>query len=141
MDCAACGEQHESAALHGLAISSWNNWQDVLSWDQGDGLESVDPARIRRLIEREFGVRLAISSVWRTLQRMGWSVHRPASGARPQNSAAVMQWTPARGSIREKPSAAVGMIRDRQDEISLPHASSGAGLRTAAQGVGTGRDL
>ena len=58
--------------------------------------------RIRKLIEREFGVRLSISSVWRTLQRMGWSVHRPASGARSQNSAAVMQWTPARGSIPRK---------------------------------------
>jgi len=58
--------------------------------------------RIRRLIEREFGVRLSISSVWRTLRRMGWSVHRPASGARPQNSAAVMQWTPARGSLPRK---------------------------------------
>jgi transposase len=58
--------------------------------------------RIRRLIEREFGVRLSTSSVWRTLQRMGWSVHRPANGARAQGLAAVMQWTPARSSIPKK---------------------------------------
>jgi transposase len=58
--------------------------------------------RIRRLIEREFGVRLSISSVWRTLQRMGWSVHRAANGTRPQSSPAVMQWTPSRGSIPRK---------------------------------------
>ena len=58
--------------------------------------------RIRRLIEREFGVRLATSSVWRTLQRMGWSVHRAANGSRPQNPAAVMQWMPERGSIPKK---------------------------------------
>jgi transposase len=32
--------------------------------------------RIRALIEREFGVRLAASSVSRTLRRMGWSVQR-----------------------------------------------------------------
>jgi transposase len=58
--------------------------------------------RIRRLIEREFGVRLATSSVWRTLQRMGWSVHRSANGARPHSAAAVMQWMPARGSVPKK---------------------------------------
>jgi len=58
--------------------------------------------RIRRVIEREFSVRLSTSSVWRTLQRMGWSVHRPTNGARSQGTAAVMQWTPARGSIQKK---------------------------------------
>ena len=58
--------------------------------------------RIRRLIEREFGVRLAISSVWRTLQRMGWSVHRPANGARSQNAAPLMQWMPSRRSFPTK---------------------------------------
>ncbi len=52
--------------------------------------------RIGALIQREFGVRLAASSVWRTLQRMGWSVQRPASRARQQNSAAVMQWKQTR---------------------------------------------
>ena len=49
-------------------------------------------ARIGVLIQREFGVRLAASSVWRTLQRMGWSVQHPAPRALQQNPAAVMQW-------------------------------------------------
>jgi transposase len=52
--------------------------------------------RIGALIQREFGVRLAASSVWRTLQRMGWSVQPSASRARQQNSAAVMQWKQTR---------------------------------------------
>ena len=52
--------------------------------------------RIGVLIEHEFGVRLAASSVWRTLQRMGWSVQHPASRARQQNPAAAMQWKQTR---------------------------------------------
>jgi transposase len=47
------------------------------------------------LIEREFGVRLAPSSVWRTLRRMGWSLQRPTSRTRQQNPA-VMQWKQTR---------------------------------------------
>ena len=58
--------------------------------------------RIRKLLEREFGVRLSISSVWRTLQRMGWSVQRAANGTRPQSSAAMMQWTPSRITVSRK---------------------------------------
>jgi len=53
--------------------------------------------RIGKLIEREFGVRLATSSVWRTMKRMGWSVHRPAGGGRQQDPATVMQWAHTRG--------------------------------------------
>jgi transposase len=58
--------------------------------------------RIAVLIEREFGVRLAASSVWRTLQRMGWSVQRPASRARQQDPAAVMQWKQKRWPALKK---------------------------------------
>jgi transposase len=54
--------------------------------------------RIGKLIEREFGVRLATSSVWRTMKRMGWSTHRPPIGPRQQDPAAVMQWMPTRRS-------------------------------------------
>src|SRR5882762_6087753 len=52
--------------------------------------------RIGALIQREFGVRLAVSSVWRTLQRMGWSVQRPTIRARQQNPAGVMRWKQTR---------------------------------------------
>ena len=48
--------------------------------------------RIGALIKKEFGVRLAASSVWRTLRRMGWSVQRPTSRSRQLNSAAGMHW-------------------------------------------------
>jgi transposase len=47
--------------------------------------------RIGTLIQREFRVRLSASSVWRTLQRMGWSLQRPASRAGQQIPTAVMR--------------------------------------------------
>src|SRR5256885_4373761 len=47
--------------------------------------------QIRAFIRCEFGVRLAVSSVWRTLRRVGWSGQRPTSPDREQNPAAVMR--------------------------------------------------
>ncbi len=58
--------------------------------------------QIGALIRREFGVRLAVSSVWRTLQRMGWSVQRPTSRDRQQNPAGVMRWKQTRWPSRSK---------------------------------------
>jgi transposase len=58
--------------------------------------------RIGTLIEDEFGVHLAASSVWRTLQRMGWSIQRPTSRARQQNPAAVMQRKQRLGATLKK---------------------------------------
>jgi transposase len=58
--------------------------------------------RIGALIEREFGVRLAPSSVWRTLRRMGWSLQRPTSRTRQQNPA-VMPWKQTRGYPKKAP--------------------------------------
>jgi transposase len=58
--------------------------------------------RIGTLIDHEFGVRLTISSVWRTLQRMGWSIERPTSRNRQQNPAAVMQWKQLVGAAQKK---------------------------------------
>jgi transposase len=57
--------------------------------------------RIRALIQSEFGIRLAASSVWRTLQRMGWSVQRPARRASQQHPAPVMQWKPPLGPSKK----------------------------------------
>jgi transposase len=57
---------------------------------------------IGALIQREFGVRLATSSVWRTLQRMGWNVQRPTIRARQLNPSAAMQWKPTRWPSRNK---------------------------------------
>ena len=58
----------------------------------GYATETWKLPRIAVLIQREFGVRLATSSVWRTLQQMGWSVQRTSR---------VWQHNPA-GPMRSK---------------------------------------
>jgi len=68
----------------------------------GYATEMWNLPRIGALIQREFGVRLATSSVWRTLQQMGWSVQRPTSRARQHNPAGVMQWKQTRWPFRNK---------------------------------------
>lgn len=68
----------------------------------GYATEMWELPRIGALIRREFGVRLAVSSVWRTLQRMGWSVQRPTSRDRQQNPAGVMRWKQTRWPSRNK---------------------------------------
>ena len=56
----------------------------------GYATETWKLPRIAVLIQREFGVRLATSSVWRTLQQMGWSVQR-TSRVWQQNPAGPMR--------------------------------------------------
>jgi transposase len=48
--------------------------------------------RIGALIQERFGVKFAQSSVWRTLQKMGWSPQRPARQARQRDEAAIRTW-------------------------------------------------
>lgn len=48
--------------------------------------------RIGALIQERFGVKFAQSSVWRTLQRMGWSPQRPARQARQRDEEAIRTW-------------------------------------------------
>jgi transposase len=48
--------------------------------------------RIGTLIQERFGVKLAQSSVWRTLQKMGWSPQRPARQARQREEGAIRIW-------------------------------------------------
>ena len=48
--------------------------------------------RIGALIQERFGVKLAQSSVWRTLQKMEWSPQRPARQARQRDEAAIRTW-------------------------------------------------
>ena len=48
--------------------------------------------RIGALIQERFGVKFAQSSVWRTLQKMGWSPQRPARQARQRDEGAVRTW-------------------------------------------------
>ena len=56
----------------------------------GYATETWKLPRIAVLIQREFGVRLATSSVWRTLQQLGWSVQH-TSRVWQQNPAGLMR--------------------------------------------------
>lgn len=48
--------------------------------------------RISRVIEREFGVSVSYVSIWRYLQRMGWSCQKPQRRARQRDAWAVRRW-------------------------------------------------
>ena len=48
--------------------------------------------RIAALIQEKFTMRLAISSVWGLLRRMGWSVQRPTGQARQRDERAISTW-------------------------------------------------
>ncbi len=48
--------------------------------------------RVAELIERRFGVRYALSSVWALLGRLGWSAQTPARRARERDEAAIRRW-------------------------------------------------
>jgi transposase len=58
--------------------------------------------RIGTLIEHEFGVRLAASSVWRALQRMDWSIQHPPNRVRQRNPAPSAQWRQSSGAAKKK---------------------------------------
>jgi transposase len=48
--------------------------------------------RIGALIQEKFDVRLANSSIWGLLGRMGWSVQRPTGQARQRDERAISTW-------------------------------------------------
>lgn len=48
--------------------------------------------RVGALIQEHFGVKFAPTSVWRTLQKMGWSPQRPARQARQRDEEAIRTW-------------------------------------------------
>ena len=58
----------------------------------GHATEMWTLPRIGALIQERFGVKFAQSSVWRTLQKMGWSPQRPARQARQRDEGAVRTW-------------------------------------------------
>jgi transposase len=58
--------------------------------------------RVRALIEERFGERLAITSVWNTLRRMGFSPQRPSKSARERNEPAVKRWKAKRWPALKK---------------------------------------
>jgi transposase len=52
--------------------------------------------RVAALIGGRFGERLAISSVWYALQRVGFSPQRPSKPARERNEPLIQEWKPRR---------------------------------------------
>lgn len=58
--------------------------------------------RIAALIQERFGERLAISSVWNTLRRMGFSPQRPSKLARERNEPAIKRWKSTRWPALKK---------------------------------------
>jgi len=48
--------------------------------------------RVGALIQERFGEKLSTASVWRTLQRMGWSPQRPTGKARERNERTIADW-------------------------------------------------
>jgi transposase len=59
-------------------------------------------ARISALIQARFNVRFASSSMWSLLDRMGWSVQRPARQARQRNEADIATWKKRRWPTLKK---------------------------------------
>ena len=49
--------------------------------------------RMALLLERQCGIKYHPGHVWRLLQRLGWSLQRPARRAKEQKPAAVRAWT------------------------------------------------
>lgn len=58
--------------------------------------------RVGALIQERFGERLAISSVWNTLRRMGFSPQRPSKLARERNEPAIRRWKSVRWAQLKK---------------------------------------
>ena len=60
--------------------------------------------RIAKVIESQTGVTYHPGHVWRILQRLDWSLQRPAKRARERNEEAVRQWVSKRWpEIKKKP--------------------------------------
>jgi len=58
--------------------------------------------RIAIVIERETGIHYHSGHVWRILQRLGWSLQRPAKRARERQEEAVRNWISQRWPATKK---------------------------------------
>jgi transposase len=58
--------------------------------------------RVAALIAERFGERLALTSVWNTLRRMGFSPQRPSKLARERNESAIKRWKSKRWPALKK---------------------------------------
>jgi transposase len=64
----------KGAQAHGFNSNLWTLW------------------RVARVIEQQTGVHYHPGHVWRVLQRMRWSLQRPAKRAKERNAEAVEEW-------------------------------------------------
>jgi len=63
-------------------------------------------ARVRKLIEQQFGVRYNPSQVWRILRQLNWSCQRPSGRALERDEQAIRRWKRVEWPrIKKKPSA------------------------------------
>src|SRR3989442_9392107 len=63
-------------------------------------------ARVAVIIKRLTGVQYRLASVWRLLQKLGWTLQRPAKRARERDEAAIREWVSTRWPQVKKTGAA-----------------------------------
>jgi transposase len=86
------GKRGRPAQLSDAQISELTRLLKAGSIAAGYANEMWTLARISALVEVRFNVRFASSSMWALLNRMGWSVQRPARQARQRNEADIASW-------------------------------------------------
>ncbi len=65
-------------------------------------------ARVAVIIKRLTGVQYRLASVWRLLQKLEWTLQRPAKRARERDEAAIREWVSTRWPKVKKTRAAAG---------------------------------
>jgi transposase len=70
--------------------------------------------RITEVIERRTGLRFHPGHVWRILQRLNWSLQRPARQAIERDEAAIRRWVQSRWPVVKKRPAPPGLARLRR---------------------------
>jgi transposase len=66
-------------------------------------------ARVRKLIEQQYGVRYNPSQVWRILRQLNWSCQRPSGRALERDEQAIRRWKRVEWPRIKKKSAAKGV--------------------------------
>jgi transposase len=79
--------------------------------------------RIAILIDRMLKVKYSVSSVWRLMQRLGWSVQRPNKKARERDEKAIKKWKSKRWpAIKKTPNVEThgSYSKTRPESLSDP---------------------
>jgi transposase len=90
--------------------------------------------RIAEVIERGTGVRFHPGHVWRILQRLNWSLQRPARQAVERDETAIRRWVRVRWpAVKKTPAAGTPGSSSRTKAGSPSRRSSGGPGRRAAR--------